>query len=494
MERFEQTFTVHPVGQGLFYSGIIDIEVRKNKLHTFKFVFDCGSENVINCMDEVEEFHKVHFKEDETLDLLVISHFDMDHVNHIHKLLEDRKVKQIITPFINFQERLFLALRYIEKLGPDDILDNVVLSIIIDPYSFLGNFLTGDGQFILINSDGENPPFLLDEVDERGSGELGESDLPNIDTEGKSTVVTSGQVSEINTKYSGNLSMMDDSSKVKFKMGLVPIMEFLFYRKFIGPNETNFYKKVYELFIEKYKSSFADPENPISEEINNVLKTLEKGKEIKKIFDDAYTQCDDITISKSDIKNLNTTALSMLHSNLTSFYKYFERSNPNDCYSESNIHEVIKFEGEKSFSRLLRPLCRNKYHCHIQRRFRYLDTFREHSLNDYPNSLLTSDSYLRKNLDVKAFCTRYSNYWRKYWLFQIPHHGSKANSGMELLFRVPTRSSLFVNYGVNKVWSWPGRHPSPELIADVVSVGHSVNLIPVNEIRGMQFKFKMESI
>ena len=102
MILFQQNFKIHPVGQGLFYSGQINIELSNNSIQEYKFVFDCGSMNKTSCLDEIEEYHRVFFPENDTLDLLVVSHFDQDHVNHIYKLLENRKVKKIITPFLNF--------------------------------------------------------------------------------------------------------------------------------------------------------------------------------------------------------------------------------------------------------------------------------------------------------------------------------------------------------------------------------------------------------
>lgn len=54
MKKIEQIFTIHPVGQGLFYSGkiIIDDKVR------FRMVFDCGSDTSQAGQTEVVEYRK----------------------------------------------------------------------------------------------------------------------------------------------------------------------------------------------------------------------------------------------------------------------------------------------------------------------------------------------------------------------------------------------------------------------------------------------------
>ncbi|HKO78231.1 MAG TPA: hypothetical protein VJU52_13525, partial [Flavobacterium sp.] len=108
---FNQEFTIHPVGQGLFYSG----KITHNTEVKFRMVFDCGSLTKGAGQDEVDIYRDADFLGKKVLDLLVISHFDRDHVYHIGRLLADGiKVKKLVMPFITFSERLFLVARYIE--------------------------------------------------------------------------------------------------------------------------------------------------------------------------------------------------------------------------------------------------------------------------------------------------------------------------------------------------------------------------------------------
>lgn len=78
-----------PVGQGGF-----SIE----KIEGFTVVFDCGSSTssnmVKNCIDHLSDFLLDH------VDILFISHFDMDHVNGIRSLLESTRVRRAVTPMI----------------------------------------------------------------------------------------------------------------------------------------------------------------------------------------------------------------------------------------------------------------------------------------------------------------------------------------------------------------------------------------------------------
>lgn len=68
------TRTIHPVGQGAFYSEIFS--VRKNKL--FTVVYDCGRDKRVSADAKIEKLNKV--------DLLFISHFHDDHINGIKKI------------------------------------------------------------------------------------------------------------------------------------------------------------------------------------------------------------------------------------------------------------------------------------------------------------------------------------------------------------------------------------------------------------------------
>ncbi len=75
----EGNFKFYPVGQGCFYAGSI-----KNDIEEFVIVYDCGTISSRNyLLDSIDEF-KRHYKK---IDLLMISHFDEDHVNGVSELL-----------------------------------------------------------------------------------------------------------------------------------------------------------------------------------------------------------------------------------------------------------------------------------------------------------------------------------------------------------------------------------------------------------------------
>lgn len=71
-------FTIHPVGQGLFYTGKIG--------QAFNLVYDCGRGNH-STVGADSDFallisnYKRHELINDTIDMLVVSHFDSDHAN-----------------------------------------------------------------------------------------------------------------------------------------------------------------------------------------------------------------------------------------------------------------------------------------------------------------------------------------------------------------------------------------------------------------------------
>ena len=70
-----QSFTIHPVGQGLFYS----CKIENDEKVVFRMVFDCGSKTKGAGQAEVAEYRADHdYLNEKIMDLLIIFHFDAD--------------------------------------------------------------------------------------------------------------------------------------------------------------------------------------------------------------------------------------------------------------------------------------------------------------------------------------------------------------------------------------------------------------------------------
>lgn len=125
--KYIGNFTFHPVGHGLFYTGIIKSLASKKQ---FSFIYDCGGKTneIINKAIESAELP-------ESIDMLVISHFHSDHIKGIIELTKKHKIKAAILPYLDdTQKIIYLATLAEENENNDDLID-----FILNPEHLLGN-------------------------------------------------------------------------------------------------------------------------------------------------------------------------------------------------------------------------------------------------------------------------------------------------------------------------------------------------------------------
>ncbi len=123
MVKIQAEFNFCPIGQGCFYTGkisfpyenlvknIIDfpqiyIHHYNKKIKDFNFVYDCGSLTRGPYLDIQINNYKINLGN--YLDLLIISHFDSDHVNGVIDLLKNKICRRLIIPYYEPIERLLL--------------------------------------------------------------------------------------------------------------------------------------------------------------------------------------------------------------------------------------------------------------------------------------------------------------------------------------------------------------------------------------------------
>jgi ribonuclease BN (tRNA processing enzyme) len=112
MRNFNIEFQFTPVGQGLFYTGIFEHLPSASR---FTVVYDCGTVSVERYIkNEIDVFQR-NIKKEDKLDLLIISHFHVDHISHIPDLLfQTNGAKLVVVPFLSPDE---LILSYYESLN-----------------------------------------------------------------------------------------------------------------------------------------------------------------------------------------------------------------------------------------------------------------------------------------------------------------------------------------------------------------------------------------
>jgi hypothetical protein len=251
-------------------------------------------------------------------------------------------------------------------------------------------------------------------------------------------------------------------------------MEFLFYKKFIGIGEKEFYEKVYELFLKK----FGLDEKSSLDNIIEQVKTIKSSTPVKELFSKAFKAVGKINISESDVINLNTTALCMLHRNLgiLRLGSWTEERRKN-AHIQTGIWSIEKYDGTNATR--IEDCIYDSY---------YYGYWIQNWFDRFPNALLTSDSFLLKHTDADTFYRKYSRRWNDYWLFQVPHHGSKKNADKYLFAKLPQGISKYINYGiVHKL-----NHPDNEVLLDLMATGQGNSIEAITEYSGLKFVYEVK--
>ena len=102
------------VGQGLFSSG----HIQMGDALAFHWVYDCGTSSSQKLIQNAVNKYNSN-KNQGDIDLLVLSHFDKDHISGVKELLKNRrKIKRWVVPYYPLWQRLVIAL--LLDIQPDD--------------------------------------------------------------------------------------------------------------------------------------------------------------------------------------------------------------------------------------------------------------------------------------------------------------------------------------------------------------------------------------
>ena len=116
MRALSASYTFHPVGQGLFSSGMLFALSHPYKCshsQPFRWVYDCGttsSQNlIVNEVDRLARYATASHGIKPVLDIVVISHFDKDHISGLVRLLGRFRVRTLLLPYMPLWQRLSLV-------------------------------------------------------------------------------------------------------------------------------------------------------------------------------------------------------------------------------------------------------------------------------------------------------------------------------------------------------------------------------------------------
>lgn len=148
--------THYPVGQGFFSSQQILYGDEK-----FTCVYDCGSvsENHDYLLNKYMDNLR---KTTNTIDLLVLSHFDVDHINGVKNLVKRFNIKKIVIPYLNtFEKLLFLLGKNIPLDSRAMQTDLYFLAYLIDIDNEGSNFLRRIEGADVVSSRDETTPVSI---------------------------------------------------------------------------------------------------------------------------------------------------------------------------------------------------------------------------------------------------------------------------------------------------------------------------------------------
>lgn len=158
-------------GHGTFFFGSLRNDEQKSS-DAFTWVYDCGSLRKSHLKGLVSDFHD-QMQDENTLDMVCLSHFDSDHVSGLDLLLEHFRVDTLVLPYVPLEVRLRLASELSEEMPGAAGLATYTL----DPVFYLAERGLGNGierlAFIQGRSQdgasesGVDSPFREEEGDEQ---------------------------------------------------------------------------------------------------------------------------------------------------------------------------------------------------------------------------------------------------------------------------------------------------------------------------------------
>tara|TARA_R110002049_G_scaffold305236_1_gene501593 strand:- start:2196 stop:3515 length:1320 start_codon:yes stop_codon:yes gene_type:complete len=181
MIRLEVQHDFHPVGQGLFASGLVHLSrvggsIVANAVPlgpddpTYRWVYDCGTCSKQALVTREIARLKREFG-DSRIDLLTLSHFDHDHVSGVVRLLNALPARIVMLPYAPLWERLLIGFDQGFVAGDE------ALGFFVNPVAYLAQAAPErfDEVLFVPRSNGEGrPPFLEPGDLPVDSGEPGE--------------------------------------------------------------------------------------------------------------------------------------------------------------------------------------------------------------------------------------------------------------------------------------------------------------------------------
>lgn len=192
--------------KGLFSSG----KIQEDNNDPFVWVYDCGTVSTQRLIDNAIANMNYDYQL-EKIDLLVISHFDKDHISGLSKLLSIYKVKHILLPYYSKNIRLALLLQKC-------ITDPELILYYLDPVNaFLqdyGDYIHHETKIYLVPESKEPNIYYFD----KEQNEIQDEFLPELD-----------EISDELSRFKNNVKLLKYNTWFKFNE-----IEFIPYNQPLG--------------------------------------------------------------------------------------------------------------------------------------------------------------------------------------------------------------------------------------------------------------------
>ncbi|WP_139372503.1 hypothetical protein [Pseudomonas fluorescens] len=217
----------HPVGHGTFFTGVV--WNKKLRRAAFSWAYDCGARSQHRVEKAINDQNIAGWLPQE-IDLLVLSHFDNDHVNGVEHFLRNRRVRWLAVPYMCIGQRVEEVLAgdastcsastALFQLDPVQWLLTSGLSEQVGAVIFVKGGVSGDERSTLPDR-GDNPSPEWDELASRPSDDVFGSSLEPLLVDDMLPAVAARS-----KKWGGASFEMDHAAS--FGPGTLPL-EFMFF-------------------------------------------------------------------------------------------------------------------------------------------------------------------------------------------------------------------------------------------------------------------------
>lgn len=455
------------VGQGLFYTG---------KIGEFTFVYDCGStstRDLCYLKNSIEDFqNEVNVTK---LGLLVISHFDSDHINGLQHLSEKfKEIDTVVIPYIEPSARLLIYLN-----NPKQSLQ--YYQFLIDPITYLISHFTIRQVIILRgNRDDENSNFIRDDNpdDPTPSRELNRPPIKLVNQFGRKDYRIEA---EVVAKEKLNIEAIN--SQIYFHrhegfLHLEAMWKFSFFNYDREDSLLTLFKNI--LAVKNIDCSTKESLNSVVSDPLMLTELVECYRSFIKIAK---------TMANQNITGMNNTSLVLFHGPIgekisrTSFF-HEEKRKLFHVITRKSVQSTIDDVHSNGLTKQKVSKLKNKLRTMrltIQYKSKRNFGFLNHRLQEWfwnsNKTILFGD--INVTSDLKQIRDHFGEGLSQICTVLVPHHGSKGYWDQDFIMHFYKYPCLWVaNYGATNSYG----HPDLELIHQLKDFNPDMALALNNEI------------